>query len=74
MYNIYVCNNCINNDECLSKSSKNKAFKQHGHAGKLNQKACWPPSLQYFFFCKESSIIIHLMLYIYSKIHMYINI
>ena len=22
MYNIFVCNNCINNDECLSKSSK----------------------------------------------------
>ena len=21
---MYVCNNCINNDECLSKSSKNK--------------------------------------------------
>ena len=24
MYKIYVCNNCINNDECLLKSSKNK--------------------------------------------------
>ena len=34
MYNIYLCNNCINNDECLSKSSKNKVFHQHGHAAK----------------------------------------
>ena len=28
MYNIYVCNNYINNDECLSKSSNNKVFQQ----------------------------------------------
>ena len=40
MYNIYVCENCISNDECLSKSSKNKVFQQHGHAGKLDEKSC----------------------------------
>ena len=40
IYNIYVSNNCINDDECLSKSSKNKVFQQHGHAGKLDEKAC----------------------------------
>ena len=46
----YVCNNFINNDECLSKSHKNKIFQQHGHAGKRRvEKTCWPPSLQYFF-------------------------
>ena len=49
MYNIYVCNNCINNGKCLSNSSKNKVFQQDGHAGKRDKKACWPPSLQYFF-------------------------
>ena len=26
MYNIYVCNNCINNDECLSSQAKTKSF------------------------------------------------
>ena len=72
MYNIYLCNNCINNDECLSKSSKNKVFQQHGHAGKyIDQKVCWPPYLQYFFFSKESSIIIHLMLYIFYNTFVY---
>ena len=41
MHNIYVCNNCINNDEFLSKSGKNKVFQQHGHAGKRRvEKAC----------------------------------
>ena len=41
MYNIYVCNNCINNDECLSNSRKNKVFQQHGHAGKRRvEKKC----------------------------------
>ena len=40
MYNIYVCNNCINNDECLSTSSKNKVFKQHENAGELDPNAC----------------------------------
>ena len=48
MCNIYVCNICINNDECFQSQAKT-VFQQRGHAGKLDQKACWPPSLQYFF-------------------------
>ena len=52
--------NCINNDECLSKSCNNKVMQQHGHAGddvNLNER-CVDTISPIFFFCKESSIII----------------
>ena len=72
MYHIYVCNNCINNDDCLLKSSKNKVFQQHRHAGKrCVEKVCWPPSLQYFFFLQG---IIHsntLNVYIFQNTFVY---
>ena len=60
-----MCNNCINNDECLSKSSKNKVVQQHGHADKRRVEKHVDHRLFNTFFCKESSIIIHLMLYIF---------
>ena len=36
--------------------AKTKSFQQHGYAGKLDEKACWPPSLQYLFFYKKSYV------------------
>ena len=58
---MYVCNNCINNDECLSKSSKTKSFNNTD----MPAKGVLTTVSLILFFCKESSIIIHLMLYLF---------
>ena len=46
MYNIYICTIVYTMMNIYQSEEKNKVFQQHGHASKLDEKACSPPSLQ----------------------------
>ena len=64
MYNIYVCNNCITMMNVYQRQAKTKSFNNTDMPANLMKRRV-DHHLSNTFFCKESSIIIHLMLYIF---------